>query len=105
MRFAHAYTAYKRLNNLLDFEDLLQYAYHALSTNPYCKQYAWMQVDEVQDLNPLQLAIIDELATASLAVASSEHKSQTPSAAGCVIYLGDEQQAIFSFMGWSIRLL
>ena len=92
MRFAHAYTAYKRLNNLLDFEDLLQYAYHALSTNPYCKQYAWMQVDEVQDLNPLQLAIIDLL-------------SEKAAKEGSRIFFGDEQQAIFSFMGAKLDTL
>ena len=92
MRFAHAYTAYKRLNNLLDFEDLLQYAYHALSTNPDCKQYAWMQVDEVQDLNPLQLAIIDLL-------------SEKAAKEGSRIFFGDEQQAIFSFMGAKLDTL
>ena len=105
LRYAHAYQAYKRQNLLLDFEDLLLLTYLALHDNKDYKRYPWIQVDEVQDLNPLQLAIIDELATASLAVASSEHKSQTPSAAGCVIYLGDEQQAIFSFMGAKLSTL
>ncbi|WP_262288232.1 3'-5' exonuclease [Hallella absiana] len=105
LRYAHAYQAYKRQNLLLDFEDLLLLTYFALHDNADYKRYPWIQVDEVQDLNPLQLAIIDELATASLAVASSEHESQTPSAAGCVIYLGDEQQAIFSFMGAKLSTL
>ena len=63
MRYAHAYVAYKNQNNLLDFEDLLQLTYSALKDNPSFKRYPWIQVDEVQDLNRLQLAIIEELET------------------------------------------
>jgi hypothetical protein len=50
---------------------------------PEHKKYKWIQVDEVQDLNALQLAIVDELTDSD----------------PTVMYLGDEQQAIFSFMG------
>ncbi len=105
LRYAHAYQAYKRQNLLLDFEDLLLLTYLALHDNKDYKRYPWIQVDEVQDLNPLQLAIIDELATASLAAASSGHESRPQSEEGCVIYLGDEQQAIFSFMGAKLSTL
>ena len=88
-RYAHAYVAYKRQNNLLDFEDLLQLTYDALSNGDDYKRYAWIQVDEVQDLNPLQLAIISQLRAEK----------------GCCVYLGDEQQAIFSFMGAKLATL
>lgn len=92
MRYAHAFTAYKKLNNLLDFEDLLQLTYTALTATgddaAQYKRYRWIQVDEVQDLNMLQLAIIHSLE--DKAVASGD---------GVVLFLGDEQQAIFSFMG------
>lgn len=94
MRYAHAYTAYKRLNNLLDFEDLLQLAYTALKAHPEYKRYPWIQVDEVQDLNLLQLAIIEETA--------APQSSDVPS---CLLFLGDEQQAIFSFMGAKLATL
>ena len=86
MSLAHQYEEYKRTNRLLDFEDLLVMTYDTLkadSTGEY-RRYPWIQVDEVQDLNRLQLAIIDELG------------GDSPLA---VMYLGDEQQAIFSFMG------
>lgn len=86
MSLAHQYEEYKRTNRLLDFEDLLVMTYDTLkadSTGEY-RCYPWIQVDEVQDLNRLQLAIIDELG------------GDSPLA---VMYLGDEQQAIFSFMG------
>ena len=91
MRYAHAFRAYQRQNHLVDFEDLLLLTYDALRSGEDHRRYPWIQVDEVQDLNPLQLAIIDQLSTLT---------PQAPdAAAGEVLYLGDEQQAIFSFMG------
>lgn len=95
MRYAHAYTAYKRLNNLLDFEDLLQFTYTALKDNPDYKRYLWLQVDEVQDLNMLQLEIIKSLSTLP----------SSPDQSSCQLFLGDEQQAIFSFMGAKLATL
>ena len=105
LRYAHAYQAYKRQNLLLDFEDLLLLTYFALHDNADYKRYPWIQVDEVQDLNPLQLAIINELSTASLVEQSSQHDTHSLSDEGCIIYLGDEQQAIFSFMGAKLSTL
>ncbi len=81
---AHLYEQYKQRNDLLDFEDLLLLTYDAMTKEKAnWKKYDWLQIDEVQDLNPLQLAIVD-LFTAQQAT---------------VVYLGDAQQAIFSFMG------
>lgn len=91
MRFAHAFTAYMRQNKLMDFEDLLLLTYDAMNGEEEFKRYPWIQVDEVQDLNPLQIAIIDKISTID---------SNFPSdGQGEIFYLGDEQQAIFSFMG------
>ena len=92
---AHCYERYKEEHHLLDFEDLLLRTYAELTNTSASrsaasrKQYKWIQVDEVQDLNPLQLAIID-LFTAKGAT---------------VVYLGDAQQAIFSFMGAKLDTL
>ncbi len=94
MRYAHAYTAYKRQNNLIDFEDLLLYTYAALRAGGAYRRYPWVQVDEVQDLNLLQLAIVDELTDGT-------QTGDGPT----VMYLGDEQQAIFSFMGAKLQTL
>jgi DNA helicase-2/ATP-dependent DNA helicase PcrA len=91
MRFAHAFTAYMRQNKLMDFEDLLLFTYDAMNGEGQFKRYPWIQVDEVQDLNPLQLAILDRISTIDSAAPSDEQ--------GEILYLGDEQQAIFSFMG------
>lgn len=80
---AAEYEKYKRQHDLLDFEDLLLDSYDALKGDASVRRFRWLQVDEVQDLNPLQLAIIDRFTTDD----------------ATVMYLGDAQQAIFSFMG------
>ena len=84
---ALAYRKYKDEHNLLSFNDILIRAYDTLrgDTERKYKRYSWVQVDEVQDLNALQTAIIDELLDTSHAFTA--------------MYLGDEQQAIFSFLG------
>lgn len=86
MSLARQYEEYKRKNRLLDFNDLLIITYDTLLHDDEHKyhRYTWIQVDEVQDLNPLQMSIIDML---------------TADPCDTVMYLGDEQQAIFSFMG------
>lgn len=87
MTLAQQYRGYKKQNRLLDFQDLLLLTYDTLvadaETKTY-KRYPWIQVDEVQDLNPLQMALI---------------KLLTSRPFHTVMFLGDEQQAIFSFMG------
>ena len=90
MYYANCYARYKEENHLFDFEDLLLYTYDIYRSDPTCKRYPWIQVDEVQDLNGMQLAIIDLLPA-----------EDNP----MVMYLGDEQQAIFSFMGAKVETL
>ena len=87
---AHRYESYKKTHDLVDFDDLLVLAYNAIKKEKL-HLYKWIQVDEVQDLNRLQLAIIDEL---------SDKSSE-----GVILYLGDEQQAIFSFIGAKIETI
>ncbi|MBR2959269.1 MAG: UvrD-helicase domain-containing protein [Bacteroidales bacterium] len=108
MLLAHAYQQYKTDNDLLDYDDLLVLAYNYLvnsgewgvdssrgqappttHSSLTTKRYRWIEVDEVQDLNSLQFALIDLLATDD----------------ATVVYLGDEQQAIFSFIGAKMETL
>lgn len=83
-----AYRAYQEENRLIDFDDILLRAFLCLmeerSPDFEMTGYDWAQVDEVQDMTPLQLAIVERL---------------TRPANSCVIYFGDEQQAIFRFIG------
>ena len=103
MMLAKAYEHYKEENDLLDYDDLLVKAYCFLKgvkgseegvkgsegTMAEVRRYGWIEVDEVQDLNALQFALVDLLAAED----------------ATVVYLGDEQQAIFSFIGAQLETL
>ena len=90
MLLAKAYEHYKEENDLLDYDDLLIEAYDYLNgVNGSNRQYKWIEIDEVQDLNALQFALVDLFAA--------------PEAT--IVYLGDEQQAIFSFIGAKLETL
>ena len=108
MLLASAYQHYKTDNDLLDYDDLLILAYsHLVSCGPQedgcaggllpaanrlsptVKRYSWIEIDEVQDLNSLQFALVDMLASED----------------ATVVYLGDEQQAIFSFIGAKLETI
>lgn len=86
---AMQYWRYKQDNSYIDFDDLLLLTYKIMSSPDYDRTkyelstFKWIQVDEVQDLNPMQFAIIEKL------------KSEDPT----VLYLGDERQAIYGFIG------
>lgn len=91
---ALCYNSYKRDNDLLDFDDLLILGYEYLKSseaNYPNSRFSWVQIDEVQDLNPIQLEIIE-----CITDKSNNH---------CVVYFGDEQQAIYSFMGAAMESL
>lgn len=88
------YKRFKTENRLMDFDEILLRTYTALSDRNADKLsltgFKWIQVDETQDMTPLQLAIIGML--------SERHGSTS-------LFLGDEQQAIFSFIGAGGRAL
>lgn len=79
------------LNTLeaLDFDDLLGLAYANLKNNNDEVKYNWLQIDEVQDLNPLQWEIINNII-----------KNETT-----VVLFGDYEQSIYSFLGADISFL
>ena len=91
-KFARKYQQYKEERNLIDFDDLLILAYiHASQHQDRLKKYSWIQIDEVQDLSPFQFGIIDLFTDLSKE--------------NVTLYLGDEQQAIFSFIGAKLATL
>lgn len=89
-----SYSKFKAENRLIDFDDILLKTYTALQQRPICDfkmtDYRWVQVDEVQDMTPLQLAIVEAV--------TMRHRRT-------LIYFGDEQQAIFKFLGAGGRAL
>lgn len=86
-----AYQGLKRRFCAVDFEDLLNETYLRLERAPLPdeRRFTWVQVDEVQDLNPLQWAIVRQLSA--------------PDAV--TVCFGDLEQSIFSFLGASLRHL
>ena len=89
-----AYTVFKEENRLIDFDDILLLTYTTLlssdTQNLKMAGYRWLQVDEVQDMTPLQLAIIERICAPDECTR---------------MFLGDEQQAIFNFIGAGGRAL
>lgn len=91
-KFARKYQQYKEERNLVDFDDLLILTYfHASQHQDRLKKYSWIQIDEVQDLSPFQFGIIDLF---------TDHSKEN-----VTLYLGDEKQAIFSFIGAKLATL
>lgn len=82
------YTDYKKANHLMDFDDMLQYAYTALKKYPsllkkYTDQYRYINVDEAQDTSKIQHEII------KLLKANKNY----------IFMVGDEDQSIYGFRG------
>lgn len=83
-----AYENHKNRKNLLDFDDLLMCTHDLLEDCPeildkYRQQYKWFLVDEFQDTNHAQLAI--------MRMVSGLH--------GNVTVVGDDDQSIYRFRG------
>lgn len=85
------YEEFKAGNRLIDFDDILYNTLKATRESDFKKlknsDFKWVQVDEVQDLTPIQLAIIKGFTHLS---AQGESTS---------VYFGDDKQAIFEFNG------
>jgi len=74
IKIAEIYESYDREKSkkfLMDFDDLLVETYHLLNNHPeirdkYSERYIHLLMDEYQDTNPVQLAIIQTLINGSL---------------------------------------
>lgn len=88
------YEQEKRSQNVVDYEDLLFYAYRLLEENKEIRdreaeRFLWVLVDEFQDTNYVQYRIVEHL--------SSKH--------GNVLAVGDDAQSIYSFEGQGTKTL
>ena len=82
------YAQLKRRFGCVDFDDLVNEAYLSLVRSPVPEErrFSWVQIDEVQDLSPIQWQIV-RMMTAKEAVS---------------VYFGDVEQSIYSFLGASM---
>jgi DNA helicase II / ATP-dependent DNA helicase PcrA len=102
-KIAEAYTLYQRrlrAANALDFDDLIATTVHVLQAFPavrehYRRRFRHVLVDEYQDTNHAQYALVREL------VGSEEDGSGVPPAELAVV--GDADQSIYAFRGATIR--
>ncbi len=89
---AKLYTAYKRRNNMLDYDDLLLFLRDFLhgrspASMNFLSNINFVMVDEYQDTNHLQAEIVKGL---------TQHKSN-------IMVVGDDSQAIYSFRGANFK--
>ena len=80
---AHAYAKVKESWNLSDYTDLLAFWLEQMEADIWANPYTHVLVDEVQDLTPLQLALV---------------RSLRPDGQG-VFAIGDPDQSIYGFRG------
>lgn len=96
--FKRVYEAYNenlRIQNAIDFDDILLFAYRILTENPkvqslYASLYKYIFVDEAQDLNFAQYEVIK-------ALCGDKIKN--------VMLVGDANQSIYAFNGSDSRLM
>lgn len=86
---AEKYDKYLDENGLYDFDDMIQEAVKALTTDTgfrltLSERYQWIMLDEFQDTNPSQFAII---------------KALTDYEKPMIMAVGDDDQAIYEFQG------
>ncbi len=104
--YAAAYTNYQRRlrgANALDFDDLIMTTVHLFQTLPdvrehYRRRFRHVLVDEYQDTNHAQYALIHQLCGQDLE--GSAPKEDAPSE---LMVVGDADQSIYAFRGANIR--
>ena len=87
-RLYAAYEKYKRQNHLMDFDDMLRYAWLLLKRDPallkhFTDRYHYINIDEAQDTSKIQFELIHLLARQW----------------GNLFMVGDEDQSIYGFRG------
>ncbi|HET7195575.1 MAG TPA: UvrD-helicase domain-containing protein, partial [Nocardioides sp.] len=112
--YASAYTLYQRRlreANALDFDDLIMTTVHLFQAHPevcetYRRRFRHVLVDEYQDTNHAQYALVHQLCGDPLEVVASDDTtgSRDSVAEGAeLMVVGDADQSIYAFRGASIR--
>jgi ATP-dependent exoDNAse (exonuclease V) beta subunit len=99
-----AYARRKRLAAALDFDDLLHHAYDLVSQHEavraaLAERYRYILVDEFQDTDRIQAAIIFLIAAAERPARWQDAKVRP----GSLLLVGDPKQAIYRFRGADIE--
>ncbi len=105
--YADAYAEYQRrlkAANALDFDDLIMTTVHLLQAFPdlreqYRRRFRHVLVDEYQDTNHAQYALVRELCGVHPAGAADGPEADPPE----LMVVGDSDQSIYAFRGATIR--
>jgi len=105
--YADAYAEYQRrlkAANALDFDDLIMTTVHLLQAFPdlreqYRRRFRHVLVDEYQDTNHAQYALVRELCGVHPAGAAGGPEADPPE----LMVVGDSDQSIYAFRGATIR--
>jgi DNA helicase-2/ATP-dependent DNA helicase PcrA len=108
--YAAAYTRYQqrlREANALDFDDILTMTVDLMATFPevretYRRRFRYVLVDEYQDTNHAQYALIHQLCADSLEESIEETAAERVPPAELMV-VGDADQSIYAFRGANIR--
>ncbi len=108
--YAAAYTTYQRRlreANALDFDDLIMSTVHLLQAFPevretYRRRFRHVLVDEYQDTNHAQYALIHQLCADSMEERDAQPAGERVEPAELMV-VGDADQSIYAFRGANIR--
>ncbi len=108
--YAAAYTTYQRRlreANALDFDDLIMSTVHLLQAFPevretYRRRFRHVLVDEYQDTNHAQYALIHQLCADPMEETASDLGEERVAPAELMV-VGDADQSIYAFRGANIR--
>jgi len=97
-----SYTQYKLKNEYLDYQDLLYYTHHLVTTVPEIRQELQnatkaLLIDEFQDTDPLQWELLRTIAQ----IPTSDQNWQCPTN---LFIVGDPKQAIYGFRGLNAEI-
>jgi DNA helicase-2/ATP-dependent DNA helicase PcrA len=102
------YGVRKAKHHLLDYDDLLLYWDQALDLSAVgdaiAHRFQHVLVDEYQDTNPIQAAILRKLWVRMTAAALNLGESELPPTPNCsIMVVGDDAQSIYSFRGATVE--
>jgi DNA helicase-2/ATP-dependent DNA helicase PcrA len=106
-QYAAAYTLYQRRlreANALDFDDLIMSTVHLLQAHPevretYRRRFRHVLVDEYQDTNHAQYALIHQLCADNRELVEGQERVEPAE----LMVVGDADQSIYAFRGANIR--
>ncbi len=89
---AETYSEYKKANNIIDYDDLMEFLRDSLRDNSEFRnkiqeKYKYIMVDEFQDTNIVQKEIVDLIA--------AKYKN--------IMVVGDDSQSIYAFRGADVE--